>query len=86
MISLAMIILIVLSLTLAIRDFFPNAVGGIVIAKKKMLNIGDTIEIDNIKGKVNKLSLIAVEVITKKGDLIYIPNSLISKKILIKKR
>ena len=48
---------------------------------------GDKIKVDNLVGKVKKISLIETEIETKSGDIIYIPNSTLTKKeITIKKR
>ena len=83
---LIFMLLIVFSMALGIRDFFPNLFGGIQISKKKYFKEGNIIEIDNIKGKVTKLNLFHTEVTTKNGDVIYIPNSLVSKKIIKRKK
>ena len=86
MISAVVLLLILISLVLAIKDFLPNAFAGFLIYQKGMFKKGDKIIVRNMEGTVEKISLIETEIKTKKGDTIYIPNSLITKKeILIRK-
>ena len=86
MISAAILILIIISIILAIKDFVPNFFSSLFILQKELIKPGNKIEIDKIQGKVKKIGLIETEIITKKGDIIYIPNSILTKKeIIIKK-
>ena len=86
MISAVVLILILISLILAVKDFIPNAFAGFFIYKKNMFKQGDKITVHNLKGTIEKISLIETEIKTEKGDTIYIPNSFITKKeVLIKK-
>jgi small conductance mechanosensitive channel len=87
MISAVVLLLILISLILAIKDFLPNALAGFLIYQKGMFRKGDKISVKNIEGTVEKISLIETKIKTKKGDTIYVPNSLITKKeVLIKKK
>jgi len=85
-ISVAIMIVIVLSVFLGIKDWIPNAISGIIIHKKDFLHEGDKIEIDNIKGKIIHINLIETKVETKSGDIICIPNSHITKSKVVKKK
>ncbi|GAG50529.1 unnamed protein product [marine sediment metagenome] len=81
------LLLIIISIILAIKDFIPNAFAGFFIYHKKMFKQGDKITIHNLEGVIQKITLIETEIKTKKGDTIYIPNSLITKKeVLIKRK
>lgn len=87
MISAAVLILIIISVLLAIKDFIPNLLAGFLIYQKSLIKEGNLIEVNQLKGKVKNISLLETEIETRKGDIIYIPNSLITKKeIIIKKR
>ncbi len=87
MVSAAFLVLIIISIILAVKDFFPNMIAGLFIYRKGLIKIGDNVKIDNIRGTVKKITLIETEVKTSSGDTIYIPNSNITKKeILVKKK
>lgn len=78
-ISAAVLLLIVLSIFLGIKDFVPNMIAGFIIQKKGSLKQGDYIKVREVKGKIIHLNLVETRVETKSGDIIYIPNSLMSK-------
>lgn len=82
MISGAALILIIVSILLAIKDFIPNFFSGMFIYQKRLIEEGDTIKIDNLTGKVKNVSLIETEILTAKGDVIHIPNAILTKKEL----
>lgn len=83
-ISSVIIIVIILSLFLGLKDIMPNIISGFLIIRKKIFNKGDEVTIDNIEGIVENITLIETTIITKKGDKIYIPNRSIIKNKLIK--
>ncbi len=78
--SAGLIIIIISSILLGIKDFIPNFFAGLTLHRKKFLNEGDMIEIDNIKGKVIDFNLIDVQLETNKGDMIFVPNAIFIKK------
>jgi len=86
MISAAILILIIVAVLLAVKDFIPNAFAGFFIYRKDLIKPGDRIKINGLEGKVKKISLVETEVETRKGDLILLPNSNITKKAIIVKR
>ena len=79
LISGTIIIFILLSFFIAIRDFVPNLVAGFYLYSKEKLKEGSKIEINNIKGTLEKIDLLQVKIKTKKDDIIYIPNSTVIK-------
>ncbi|MBW2966350.1 mechanosensitive ion channel family protein [Candidatus Woesearchaeota archaeon] len=85
-ISAFILLLIIISLILAIKDFIPNAFAGLFIYKKGMFKQGDKITIHGLEGTIQKITLIETEIKTEKGDTIYIPNSFITKKEVLIKR
>ncbi|MBW2996359.1 mechanosensitive ion channel [Candidatus Woesearchaeota archaeon] len=87
MVSAAFLVLIIISIILAIKDFVPNLISGLLIHRKNIIKVNDKVKIDNVKGTVKKISLIETEVKTSSGDTIYVPNSTITKKaVLVKKK
>lgn len=84
-VSIGVIIIIVLFIFLGIKDFIPNALAGIFLHKKKFLNEGDTITIDGIEGKIIYLNLVETRIQTPAGDIIYIPNSRLTKEKVVKR-
>ncbi len=83
-IAIAFMIIIVIGIFLSIKDFVPNAIAGILIHQKKFLNEGDTIKVKNIQGKIVKINLIETRIETRSKDIIYIPNSVLTKNEVIK--
>jgi len=83
-ISIAIIIIIIASIILGIRDFFPNILAGIFIAQKRLLNKGDKVRIGDIEGNIIDISIIETRIVTRKGDIIYMPNSLLTKREVVK--
>jgi small-conductance mechanosensitive channel len=87
MISGAALIIIIVSVLLAIKDFIPNAFAGFLIHRKRQMKLGDKIKTDGLQGRITRISLIETEIKTPKGDIIYIPNSILTKKqVMIRKR
>ena len=85
--SLGVIIVIVLSIFLSIKDFIPNSISGIILLYKGLINEGETIMLLDMVGKIDEIGLLETKIITKAGDVIYIPNSLLTKyKITIRGR
>jgi len=83
----AVILIIIVSFFLAIRDFLPNLISGFYLYKKDGLKEGLKVEIDDVKGTIIKLDLLQIKIETKKGEILYLPNSMVAKsKITIKKR
>ena len=87
MISGAALIIIILSVLLAIKDFIPNAFAGFLIHRRRQIKPGDSIKTDGLQGKITRISLVETEIKTQKGDIIYIPNSILTKReIIVRKR
>lgn len=82
----AFIVIVIISLILAFKDFIPNMVAGIFIHQKRFINIGDKIKLNDIEGRIIDINLVETQIETKDKDIIYIPNSLLTKKNIIKIR
>ncbi len=79
MIAAAVMILIILSTFLGIKDFIPNLIAGFVIHGKKKFKVGQKLKIKGMAGKIIEMTLLEIKIETKNGDIIFIPNSALSK-------
>ena len=79
-VSVVIIIVIILSFMVELKEFIPNLFAGIYLHRKKAISEGKTIEVDGITGKIAETTLTETKIETKKGDVIYIPNSLLRRK------
>ena len=68
---------------LAFQDIGANFIAGIILAFNRPFNIGDTIEITNLMGKVLALNLRTTHIKTFDGKDVFIPNNTIVKEELI---
>ena len=86
-ILIGIIILAILFAFISLKDFVPNTLSSFFIYKKDIFKKGDRIRVHNIEGKVENIGFVETEIITKKGDKIYIPNStLIKSELTVRKR
>lgn len=75
-----------IGLLLGLRDFIPNAVGGLLLYKKKTIKQGDIIRINDIEGKIKEMTLVQTILETKNREMIYVPNAYLVKEYFWKKR
>ncbi len=87
MIAWAIVIIVLVSVILSVKDYIPNLIAGLSIYKREMIKLGDVIKVQDVKGKVIKISLIETHIQTRKKEIIHIPNSIITKnKVSVKKK
>jgi small conductance mechanosensitive channel len=79
MIAGGIILLIILSTFLGIKDFIPNAIAGIIMQSSKQFRVGQTIKVKGMQGRIIKMTLLETKIETKCGDIIFIPNSVLNK-------
>ncbi len=84
MISGAVIIIVIISIVLAIKDFVPNLFAGIYIYRNKFIEEGEVIKVKGMEGKIIKINLVETKIETKGKDIVYIPNSALTKTEIIK--
>lgn len=77
------IIVIILAVFLSVKDFIPNMVAGIFIHQKRNIKEGDKIKIKGAEGTVIHINLVETKIKTKSGDIIHIPNSLLTKEEVV---
>lgn len=76
--------LLIVFIVLAFKDFVPNLVSGLFLHQKREIKDGDRIRVDNIEGKIIHINLVETRVETKNGDVVYIPNSILTGKKVVK--
>lgn len=82
----ALLITIMLSIIVGIKDFIPNIIAGIFLYRRNVIRHGDKIEISGHRGKVEKITLMETIIKKTNGDFLYIPNSAVTKNLMVKKR
>jgi len=80
------VILIVVGTLLAIKDFIPNLFSGFYIFRTNLIKEGDKIKVRNLTGIVEQITLTKTKIKTKTNDLVFIPNSVITKSEIVKLR
>ncbi|MBD3310584.1 mechanosensitive ion channel [Candidatus Woesearchaeota archaeon] len=86
MISAGIIILIIVSVFLSVKDYIPNFLAGLVIIRKELVRPGEYIRTRNLEGRVIHIDIFETRLETKQKDVIYIPNSLLVKNEIVKVR
>lgn len=66
----------------ALKDIGENFLAGIIMAFRRPFRIGDLIEVNGVKGKVQRMSLRETSIKTLDGIDIFIPNGIIIKNAL----
>jgi small-conductance mechanosensitive channel len=83
-ILITVIVVLVISFLLSIKDFLPNFFAGLFIYRHGLIKEGDNIKILDTKGKVVQISLTETRLETKEKDIVFIPNSMLTKNTVIK--
>lgn len=79
-IILAMVLIIFVAIIiLGLKDFIPNITAGFFIHSKRNLKAGDKIRVNNIEGEILEVDLIETKIMTGNGDIILIPNNVLTK-------
>jgi len=76
------LIMIVVFIVLALKDFIPNVVAGFFIHQKRSLKPGNKISVNGIKGRIISVGLVETKIQTKKEEIVYIPNNLLTKHVV----
>ncbi len=79
------LVLLVAFIILAFKDFVPNITAGFFIHRKDALKKGDWIKLKSAEGEIMEIDLIETKIKTKNGDIMLIPNSVLTTHEIIKK-
>ena len=64
-----------IAVSLAAKDLFGNLISGIVLIIHQSIKVGDTIEVNHVKGTVNRIFLRTTLIIDDDGIKYHVPNS-----------
>jgi len=84
--SVAVILVVIVSVFLGLKDFIPNYWAGIFLYRKQVYKIGDWIEVNGIEGQVTRFGVLDTTIKTRQGDVIYLPSSLLMHSQIQRKR
>jgi MscS family membrane protein len=86
-IILGIVLVIIVGLVvLAFKDFVPNVFASFWIHQKRLIEEGEDIEIKDVEGKVIEITLTETKIETKDKEIVLIPNSLLLKEKIKKKK
>ena len=71
---------------LAFKDFIPNFVAGFFLHMTQKVRKGDEIKMDVVEGKVVSVDMLETKIRTADGDVVVIPNVLLSRSAITKKK
>lgn len=82
----AVLMLLILTLIVGLKDVIPNLVAWLVLQKDEKITVGRRVEVKEISGIVEKIGYLETEIKTEHGDILYVPNTLFLKsKFKVKK-
>ncbi|MBI4983653.1 mechanosensitive ion channel [Candidatus Woesearchaeota archaeon] len=73
------LMLIILSFMVGIKDVLPNLYGGVILKKAGKIKEGRNVIVQEVSGRVEKIGFLETKIKTKQGDILHVPNSLFSK-------
>ncbi len=73
------ILLLLVSVILAIKDFVPNAMAGVMMKMKDEYYEGSEIKIKNISGVIEEIGVLETRIKGEDGEYILVPNSVFTK-------
>ena len=76
----AVLLLIILTVLVGLKDVIPNLIGWLYLQKNQRIKEGRNVEINEIAGTVERVGYLETEIKTEQDDVLYVPNSLFLKK------
>jgi len=86
LILIIMLIILIGYIIFSFKSFVSNFISGFILHKRGNIKVGDKIKVKNIEGKIIELNLSETKLRTKNNDILIVPNSIIQKNILLKKK
>ena len=80
------LIALVIFMIIAVKDFIPNLAAGLFLHQRRNIKAGEKIEVNDIEGEIISITLTETKLRTKNGEIVYIPNSVLTKNVVIKKK
>ena len=79
---LASLGIVSLTIGFAARDFLSNVISGILIFLDRPFVIGDLVEVEDVYGRVERITLRSTRIVTKDGKMLAVPNTEVINKIV----
>ena len=73
------LMLIILTFLVGLKDVIPNFVAWVLLQRKGRVKEGRRVEVREISGRVEKVGFLETEIKTDNDDILYVPNSLFLK-------
>lgn len=86
LLSGAVLVIVIILIFLGIKDFIPNFISGLMLHRRGFITEGDLIQVSGMEGNVIGTTLLETRIKTKKGDIIAIPNVVLTRNEVVKKR
>ncbi len=83
---IGVLVILIVFILAAIKDLIPNFFAGVLIYFKKKIRKNEIISFEQAEGKVTKISLLDTRLKMKDGDIVIVPNVLILKSKIVKKK
>ncbi len=75
----ALLMLVILTFIVGLKDVIPNFVAWIILQRQEKIKEGYSVNVREIEGVVEKIGYLETEIKTPSGDILYVPNSLFLK-------
>tara|TARA_Y100000310_G_C20582928_1_gene763902 strand:- start:238 stop:768 length:531 start_codon:yes stop_codon:yes gene_type:complete len=85
-ILIIVLIILIVFIFIGIKDFIPNFFAGVRINWKKKVKKGEFIVMDSTEGRVQDVGFLETRIKMKDGEVAIIPNTLLTKQMIIKKK
>ncbi len=84
MLGAAIIIIFIILIVLAVKDFVPNFFSGVFILQKKFVKEGEMIKVKGVVGTIKEITILETKIETENGDILLVPNSAMTKTEIVK--
>ena len=75
----AILMLLILTFLVGLKDVIPNFIAWLIIQKRGKLKEGHRVDIKEISGRIEKIGYLETEIKTDNNDILYVPNNLFIK-------
>ena len=81
-VAISVIVIMLVSIAIALKDFFPNVVAGIYLLHWGFVKKGQKVKVDTTEGIVKEINLLETKIETKDKDILLVPNAQMVKKVI----
>ena len=82
--AIIFIVMLFLIILYSMREFIPNTAAGLYIKRNDILKEGDEVFVDGFKGEVKNIELLSTTIETEDKRVVIIPNSIVTRRKIIK--